>query len=150
MPFFSLLHCSQPIIFYKQTAEWSNTFICISLMQYALVSSANKYFSVKQTCCGAVKHCASLWLHVSPGVYWALCVQSQRGHGSHRGRQKQPKRGCHKWVHTLSAFSVAASHGFNLTESPDCSKTPISRCVCATHISKRKQAWLIIHSMMEH
>lgn len=73
-------------------------------------------------------------VHVSLGVYWAFCVQPRRGHGRHRWRQKQQTRGCHKWVHTLSAFSAAAAHGFNPTESPDCSQTPNSqRDICARH-----------------
>lgn len=73
------------------------------------------------------EHRPALWFDVSAGVYWAVCVQPRRGHGNHRGRQKQQECGCHKWVHTLSAFSEAVSRGFNLSGSPDCSEASITQ-----------------------
>lgn len=49
--------------------------------------------------------CFLVTLCVSAGLYRALCVQSRRGLGSHRWREKQPERGCHKWVrHTVLPF----------------------------------------------
>lgn len=130
-------------------------FESICLIQHVGVSWADKCSSVKRTCLGPVEHCAFLWSHVSPGVYWTLCVQSQRGHGSHRGWQKQPERGCHKWVPTLSAFSVAASHGSNLTVSwlqrasqqPRCCLTlvpstgPNKRRTSMAHLDRTWASW---------